>query len=250
VGIDKFVGSVAEAVSGISDGAVVLVGGFGGGGTPNNLVEALVAQGARDLTVVASGFGQVWPLIEAGQVRRFISSFPLPWEPDKRRVFLERHGAGELAIEIVPQGTLVERIRAGGAGIPAFYCPVGAGTELAAGKEERRFDGRPCLLETAIRGDVALIKAHRGDPYGNVDYRLAARNYNPLMATAADLTIAELDEAVPLGALDPAAVVTPGIYVDRLIPIAKRVVWTYMGPRGASPARASVERNRPAEDGR
>lgn len=240
--MDKRVATTQAAVAGIADGAVVLVGGFGGGGTPNNLVTALVAEGARELTVVASGFGQVWPLIEARQVRRFISSFPLPWEPPKRRLFEEMHAAGEIELEIVPQGTLVERIRAGGMGIPAFYCPVGARTELAAGKEERLFNGVPCVLETAITGDVALVKAHRGDPYGNLDYRLAARNYNPLMATAGRLTIAEVDETVALGEMEPAAVMTPGLFVQRVVAVPKQVVWTYMGPRGASPARASVER--------
>ena len=216
--INKIVQSMAEAMAGIRDGSVVLVGGFGSIGQPNALIEGLIQQGAKDLTVVAnnSGAGRVGlaKLLDAGRVRKIICSYP---RSSGSVVFEELYRAGRIALEIVPQGTMAERMRAAGAGIAAFYTPTAAGTKLAEGKEEREFRGRKCLLEEALAGDVALIEAWQADRWGNLTYISSARNFNPVMATAAKLTIVQAQHVVALDVLDPEKVVTPGIYVNRVL---------------------------------
>ena len=219
--MDKRLTSVAEAVSRIPDGATVMIGGFGGSGAPIELIHALIDHGARGLTVVNNNAGNghvgLAALIEQGQVDKLICSFPRSADP---RVFTEAYLAGRIALEIVPQGTLAERIRAGGAGIPAFYTPTSYGTDLAEGKPVAEFDGRMYVQERGLRADFALIKAETADPHGNLTYRMAARNFNPVMATAAATTIAQASRVVDLGAIDPEHVVTPGIYVDHVIEVA------------------------------
>jgi 3-oxoadipate CoA-transferase, alpha subunit len=216
--INKIVQSMAEAMAGIRDGSVVLVGGFGSIGQPNALIEGLIEQGAKDLTVVAnnSGAGRVGlaKLLDAGRVRKIICSYP---RSSGSVVFEELYRAGRIELEIVPQGTMAERMRAAGAGIAAFYTPTAVGTELAAGKEEREIRGRKYLLEEALAGDVALIEAWQADRWGNLTYISSARNFNPVMATAAKLTIVQAQHVVALDVLDPEKVVTPGIYVNRVL---------------------------------
>jgi 3-oxoadipate CoA-transferase alpha subunit len=208
--IDKRVGSADEAVADVRDGASVMIGGFGGSGHPAYLIEALRRKGSTQLTLIANTAGGLGVLVDNGQVSKVICSFPVPrgtrWQAP--------HG---VQIEIVPQGTLAERIRAGGAGIPAFYTPTGVGTLLADGKEVRRFDGRDCLLETALTADVAFVRAATADQAGNLVYRRAQRNFNVIMAMAARTTIAEVYACVDIGQLDPEAVVTPGIFVQRTV---------------------------------
>lgn len=220
--IDKVVDSAAAAVADIPDGATILVGGFGPPGQPVELIEALIANGSTDLVVINNNAGAggraISELFAAGRVRKVICSFP---KAIGSTVFDELYLAGRIELELVPQGTLAERIRAGGAGIAGFYTRTGYGTELAAGKETREFDGKHYVLERPIRADFALVKALRGDPWGNLVYRKTARNFGPIMATAADVTIAEVDEVVELGEIDPEHVITPGIYVDRLIDIRR-----------------------------
>lgn len=212
-----------EAVAGIEDGSTLLVGGFGLAGMPFGLIDALIRHGARDLTVVANnaGNGEVGlaALLKAGRVRKMICSFPRQADS---YVFDELYRAGEIELEVVPQGSLAERMRAAGAGIGAFYCPTGVGTLLAEGKETRMIDGRMYLLEFPIKGDYALIAAHKADPMGNLVYRKTARNFGPVMATAATTTIVQVNEVVGLGDLDPEAVVTPGIFVDRIVRVQAR----------------------------
>ncbi|MEU5509857.1 3-oxoacid CoA-transferase subunit A [Streptomyces fungicidicus] len=207
-----------EAVAGIEDGSTVLVGGFGLAGMPFDLIDALIRQGAGDLTVVSNNAGNgdvgLAALLAAGRVRKVICSFP---RQSDSYVFDELYRAGRVGLEVVPQGTLAERMRAAGAGIGAFYSPVGAGTPLADGKETREIDGRVHVLEHPIKGDVALISAHRADTVGNLVYRRTARNFGPVMATAAGTVVAQVAEIVPAGEIDPETVVTPGIYVDRLV---------------------------------
>ncbi|WP_433203096.1 3-oxoacid CoA-transferase subunit A [Dactylosporangium sp. CS-047395] len=209
-----------EAVAAVRDGDTVLVGGFGMAGMPVTLIDALIAHGAGELTVVSNNAGNgdtgLAALLAAGRVRKVICSFPRQADS---WVFDGLYRAGRIELEVVPQGTLAERMRAAGAGIGAFYCPTGAGTPLAEGKETRVIDGRQYVLEYPIRGDVALIRAHTGDRMGNLVYRKTARNFGPVMATAAALTIAEVVRIVEPGVLDPEAVVTPGIYVDRLVEV-------------------------------
>ena len=216
--INKIVQSMAEAMAGIRDGSVVLVGGFGSIGQPNALIEGLIEQGAKDLTVVAnnSGAGRVGlaKLLDAGRVRKIICSYP---RSSGSVVFEELYRAGRIELEIVPQGTMAERMRAAGAGIAGFYTPTAVGTELAEGKEEREFRGRKYLLEEALSGDVALIEAWQADRWGNLTYVSSARNFNPVMATAAKLTIVQTQHVVALDVLDPEKVVTPGIYVNRVL---------------------------------
>lgn len=211
----------AEAVAGIADGSTVLVGGFGMAGMPVTLVDALIDSGARDLTVVSNNAGNgdtgLAALLAAKRVRKIICSFP---RQSDSWVFDGLYRAGELELEVVPQGNLAERMRAAGAGIGAFFSPTGVGTLLAEGKEERTIDGRRYVLEMPIRGDVALIGAHRADPVGNLVFRKTARNFGPVMATAATTTIVEVREVVGLGELDPEAIVTPGIYVDRVLDLS------------------------------
>ena len=216
--INKIVPSLEAAVAGIHDGSTILIGGFGGAGMPSALMSALIAQGAKGLTVVNNNAGNgdsgLAALIAAGQVRKIVCSFPRQvdsWHFDKA------YRAGELELELVPQGTLAERIRAAGAGIGAFFTPTAFGTQLAEGKETRRIDGRDYVLEHAIHADYALIKADRGDRWGNLTYRMTARNFGPIMASAAKCTIAQVRETVELGELDPEHIVTPGIFVKRVI---------------------------------
>ena len=216
--IDKITASVAEALEQVADGAVVLLGGFGSVGQPDALVDGLIAHGASDLTVVANNAGNgrvgLARLMELGRVRRIVCSFP---RSAGSVVFEELYRAGRIELEIVPQGTLAERMRAAGAGIPAFFTPTGYGTKLAEGKEQREINGRMCVLEQALHGDVALVEAWQADRWGNLTYRKSGRNFNPVMASAARLTVVQAQHVVPLGALDPEAVVTPGIYVDRVV---------------------------------
>ena len=215
--IDKTVSTLEAAVAGIEDGATVMVGGFGTSGIPVALIDALIAQGARNLTVVNNNAGNgdhgLAALLVARRVRKIVCSFPRQVDS---WVFDGLWRAGEIELELVPQGTLAERIRAAGAGIGAFFTPTAVGTELGAGKETRVIDGRVHVLEHALRADYALIRADRADRWGNLVYRMAARNFGPVMATAARLTIAQAREIVPLGALDPEAIVTPGLYVSRV----------------------------------
>lgn len=218
--IDKIVPSAAEAVADIGDGATILIGGFGTAGMPVELVDALIAQGARDLTIVNNNAGNadtgLAALIREKRMRKIICSFPR--QTDSWH-FEKAWREGELELELVPQGNLAERIRAAGAGIGAFYTPTGFGTQLAEGKETRMIDGRQYVLEYPIRADFALIKALRGDRWGNLVYRKTARNFGPLMATAAACTIAQVREIVNLGDLDPESVVTPGVFVRRVVEI-------------------------------
>ncbi|MFY0407557.1 3-oxoacid CoA-transferase subunit A [Solicola sp. PLA-1-18] len=210
--------SADEAVADVADGATVLVGGFGLAGMPFTLVDALIRQGARDLTVVSNNAGNadvgLAALLAAGQVSKVVCSFPRQADS---WVFDGLYRAGKVELEVVPQGNLAERMRAAGAGIGAFFTPTGAGTMLAEGKETRQIDGRLHVLETPLRGDVALIAAHTADTAGNLVYRKTARNFGPVMATAAATTIVEVQQVVEAGRIDPEHVVTPGIYVDRLV---------------------------------
>ncbi len=216
--INKIVQTMAEAMAGIRDGAVVLVGGFGSIGQPNALIEGLIEQGAKDLTVVAnnSGVGYVGlaALLNTGRVRKIVCSFPRTADPV---VFERLWREGKIELECVPQGTMAERMRAAGAGIPAFYTATAVGTKLAAGKEEREIHGRKYILEEALYGDVALVEAWEADRWGNLTYNSSARNFNPVMATAAQLTIVQSQHIVELGALDPEKIATPGIFVDRVL---------------------------------
>jgi 3-oxoadipate CoA-transferase alpha subunit len=215
--IDKTVADLADAVAGIHDGATVMIGGFGTAGIPFELIDALIASGARDLTIVNTNAGNgdtgVAALIRERRVRRIVCSFPRQvdsWHFDAA------WRAGEIELELVPQGNLAERIRAAGAGIGAFFTPTGFGTALAEGKETRMIDGRACVLEHPIRADFALIKARLADRWGSLVFHSTARNFSPVMATAAKCTIVQVREVVPLGVLDPEAVVTPGIFVHRI----------------------------------
>jgi len=221
--IDKTVPDVETAVAGIPDGATVLIGGFGRAGQPVELIDALIAQGATDLTIVNNNAGNgdtgLAALLAKKRVRKIICSFPRQHDS---WVFDGLYRAGEIELELVPQGNLAERIRAAGAGIGAFFSPTGVGTELAAGKEERTIDGRDYVLEYPITADFALISALAGDRWGNLVYRETARNFGPIMATAATTTIVQVDGLVPLGDLDPEAVVTPGIFVDRVVAVGER----------------------------
>ncbi len=210
--------SYDDAVADVEDGATVLVGGFGMAGMPVELIDALIRQGAGDLTVVSNNAGNgdtgLAALLDRGRVRKMICSFPRQADS---WVFDRLYRAGEVELEVVPQGNLAERMRAAGAGIGAFYSPTGVGTPLAEGKETREIDGRTYVLEHPIRGDLALVKAHLADEMGNLVYRRTARNFGPVMATAARTVAVQVDRVVPTGALDPEAVVTPSIYVDRVV---------------------------------
>jgi 3-oxoadipate CoA-transferase alpha subunit len=216
--INKIVQSMAEAMADVGDGAVVLLGGFGSIGQPNALIDGLIEHGAKDLTVVSNnaGVGRIGlaRLLELGRVRKIICSYPRTVDPV---VFESLYRAGKIELEIVPQGTMAERLRAAGAGIPAFFTATGVGTKLAGGKEQREISGRRYILEEALAGDVALIEAWEADRWGNLTYRSSARNFNPIMATAAKLTIAQAQHIVDLGALDPEKVATPGVYVSRVL---------------------------------
>jgi 3-oxoadipate CoA-transferase alpha subunit len=216
--INKLVQNMAEAMAGIADGSVVLLGGFGNIGQPHALLDGLIEQGAKDLTVVSNNAGVgrtgLARLLDLGRVRKIVCSYPRTADPV---VFEELYWAGRIELEIVPQGTMAERIRAAGAGIPAFFTATAVGTKLGAGKEEREIRGRKYLLEESLPGDVALIEAWEADRWGNLTYRSSARNFNPIMATAAQLTIVQSQHIVELGALDPEKIMTPGVYVNRVV---------------------------------
>ncbi|MGC8201676.1 3-oxoacid CoA-transferase subunit A [Aliiroseovarius sp. PTFE2010] len=216
--MDKQLATLAEAVADIPDGATIMIGGFGGSGGPVELVHALIDQGARDLTIINNNAGAgavgIAALLDQGQVRKVICSYPRTSDP---RAFNARYRTGEVELDIVPQGTLAERIRAGGAGVPAFYTPTSVGTELAEGKPTATFDGRDYVQERWLKADYALLKAREADNHGNLTYNLAARNFSPVMATAANVTIVQAESVVPLGGIHPEQVVTPGIYVDRVV---------------------------------
>ena len=223
--INKIALSIADALANVKDGATVMIGGFGTAGIPNELIDGLIAQGAKDLTVVNNNAGNaeagLAALLKAGRVRKIICSFPRQADS---QVFDELYRSGRLELELVPQGNLAERIRAAGAGIGAFFSPTGYGTELAlnadgSAKETREINGRHYVLEMPIHADLALIKAEQGDRWGNLTYRKAARNFGPVMAMAARKTVATVHEVVPLGALDPEHIVTPGIFVHQIVQI-------------------------------
>ena len=225
--INKIADSVAQALSGVKDGATVLIGGFGTSGNPIELIDGLIAHGARELTVVNNNAGNgdsgLAALLKAGRVRKIICSFPRQADS---WVFDELYRSGKIELELVPQGNLAERLRAAGAGVGAFFTPTGFGTELALNadgtpKETRRINGRDYVLEYPIHGDLALIKAETGDRWGNLTYRKAARNFGPVMATAAKRTVATVHEVLELGQLDPEAIVTPGIFVSRIVKIER-----------------------------
>jgi 3-oxoadipate CoA-transferase alpha subunit len=218
--INKIAPSIEAALAGVKDGSTVMIGGFGTAGIPNELIDGLIAQGAKDLVIVNNNAGNadtgLAALLKAGRVRKIICSFPRQADS---HVFDELYRSGKLELELVPQGNLAERIRAAGAGVGAFFSPTGYGTELAKGKETREIHGKHYVLEMPIHGDVALIRAEKGDRWGNLVYRKAARNFGPVMATAARLTVATVHEVVELGALDPESVVTPGIFVSKIVRI-------------------------------
>ena len=216
--INKIVPSMAEAVAGVKDGMTILLGGFGSVGQPNHLVQGVIDGGARDLVVVANnaGGGHVGLalLMELGRVRKIICSFP---RSSTSTIFEELYRAGKIELDIVPQGTMAERIRAAGAGVGAFFTPTGVGTKMAEGKEVREINGRMMVLEHALHADVALVEAWQADRWGNLMFRKSGRNFNPVMATAADLTIVQTQHIVELGALEPENIMTPGLYVDRVV---------------------------------
>jgi 3-oxoadipate CoA-transferase alpha subunit len=214
---EKICSTLDAAVDGIFDGARIMFGGFGGSGFPNNLIAALVRRGSKNITAISNNCGtrdgELSPMFKNGQISHVIAAFPGPHS----FAFQERHAAGEVTIELVPQGILCERMRAAAAGLLGFYTTVGVATEVAAGKEERIINGERCILEMPIHADFAFIKADKADALGNLAYRLAARNFNPIMAMAAKVTIAEVEQIVPIGAMDPENVVTPSIFVQRVV---------------------------------
>ncbi|TRL43236.1 3-oxoacid CoA-transferase subunit A [Rhizobium straminoryzae] len=223
--MDKTLASVAEAVSAIHDGATLMIGGFGGSGAPIELIHALIdrflATGSpKNLTVINNNAGNgrigIAAMIDAGMVKKMVCSFPRSSDP---RAFTDKYLAGEIELELVPQGTLAERIRAGGAGIPAFYTPTGYGTELAEGKVIAEFEGRAYVQERWLKADFAIVKGQLGDTYGNLTYNKAGRNFNPLMCMAAATTIAQVSKIVPAGGIDPEQVVTPGIFVNGVVEV-------------------------------
>jgi 3-oxoadipate CoA-transferase alpha subunit len=219
--INKTFESIASAVEGITDGSTIMVGGFGTAGMPSELIDGLIATGARDLTIISNNAGNgeigLAALLMAGSVRKVICSFP---RQSDSYVFDALYRAGKIELEVVPQGNLAERIRAAGSGIGAFFSPTGYGTLLAEGKETREIDGRMYVLEMPLHADFALIKAHKGDRWGNLVYRKAARNFGPIMAMAAKTAIAQVDQVVELGELDPEHIITPGIFVQRVVAVS------------------------------
>ena len=227
--IDKLRSSVLDALADIHDGATVMIGGFGGAGQPAELIDGLIAQGARDLVIVNNNAGNgdtgLAALLKNGQVRKIICSFPRQVDS---HVFDALYRAGKLELELVPQGNLAERIRAAGAGIGGFFTPTGYGTDLAKGKETREIDGRMYVFESPIHADFALIKAEQGDRWGNLTYRKTARNFGPIMAMAAKVSIASVHEVLDLGSIDPEHVITPGLFVQRLVQVPR----TATGPAG------------------
>lgn len=236
--INKVV-ALENAFEQLKDGDTILIGGFGSAGVPDELIEGVVASSARDLTIVSNNAGNgetgIAALLKAGRVRKVICSFPRAADS---YIFDELYRAGKVILELVPQGTLAERIRAAGAGVGAFFTPTGYGTALAEGREVREINGRMHVLETPIHGDFALVKADRGDRWGNLTYRKAARNFGPVMATAGAVTVASIYELVELGELDPEAVVTPGIFVNHVVPVPRRATQA-AGFEGATAGRKS-----------
>ena len=234
--IDKTLPGALEALSGLTDGSTVMISGFGGSGQPNALIDALIETGARELTIVNNNAGNgetgIAALLKAGRVRKVVCSFPRQVDS---HIFQGLFRAGKVELELVPQGNLAERIRAAGAGIGAFFTPTAFGTPLAEGKETRSINGRMYVLEYPIHADLALIKALKGDRWGNLVYRKAARNFGPVMATAAKKTVVQVDRIVPLGELDPEAIVTPGIFVTHLVEVGDTVL---RGPQPKPPAAA------------
>jgi len=227
--IDKLRSSVADALADIHDGATIMIGGFGGAGQPAELIDGLIAHGARDLVIVNNNAGNgdtgLAALLKNGQVRKIICSFPRQADS---HVFDALYRSGKLELELVPQGNLAERIRAAGAGIGGFFTPTGYGTQLAAGKETREIDGRMYVFESPIHADFALIKAEQGDRWGNLTYRKTARNFGPIMAMAAKVSIASVHEVAELGSIDPEHVITPGLFVQRIVQVPR----TATGPAG------------------
>ena len=227
--IDKLRSSVLDTLADIHDGATVMIGGFGGAGQPAELIDGLIAQGARDLVIVNNNAGNgdtgLAALLKNGQVRKIICSFPRQADS---HVFDALYRAGKLELELVPQGNLAERIRAAGAGIGGFFTPTGYGTDLAKGKETREIDGRMYVFESPIHADFALIKAEQGDRWGNLTYRKTARNFGPIMAMAAKVSIASVHEVLDLGSIDPEHVITPGLFVQRIVQVPR----TATGPAG------------------
>lgn len=221
--VNKIASSIAQALEGIQDGATILIGGFGTAGIPMELIEGLCELPVKGLTVVNNNAGNgdtgVAALLNTGKVSKIVCSFPRQTDS---YVFDELYRSGKIELELVPQGTLAERLRAAGAGIGGFFCPTGYGTELAGNRETREINGRHYVFEEPLHGDVALVKAERGDRWGNLVYRKAARNFGPVMAAAARLTIASVHEIVELGDIDPETVVTPGIYVDRIVKVGRQ----------------------------
>lgn len=224
--INKIVQSLADAMAGIKDGSTVLIGGFGAVGQPDQLIEALIEQGAKDLVCVANNAGNgrvgLAKLMELGRVRKIICSFP---RSAGSVVFEELYRAGKIELEIVPQGTMAERMRAAGAGVPAFFTATSVGTLLAAGKEHREFNGKTYVMEHALKGDVALVEAWEGDRWGNLTYRASGRNFNPVMAMAAEMTIAQVRHIRNLGDIVPENVHTPGIFVSRVVQVDRGPQW-------------------------
>ena len=219
--MNKTIASAAEAVADIGDGATVMIGGFGGSGAPIELIHALIDKGSKNLTVINNNAGNgrigIAAMIDAGMIKKMVCSFPRSSDP---RAFTDRYLAGKIELELVPQGTLAERIRAGGAGIPAFYTPTAYGTELADGKVIAEFDGRSYVQERWLKADFAIVKAEVGDTHGNLTYNKAGRNFNPLMCMAAARTIAQVSQIVEAGKIDPEHVITPGIFVNAVVQIA------------------------------
>lgn len=216
--LDKIQTSVAEALVDLRDGATIMIGGFGLAGQPRELIEGLLEQGAKDLVIISNNAGNgdtgLAALLKQGRVKKIICSFPRQVDS---WVFDQLYRAGKIELELVPQGDLAERIRAAGAGIPAFYGPTGFGTQLAEGAETRDFDGTKTVLKTALSADFALVKAHRSDRWGNLVYRKTARNFGPVMLSAAKTTIVQVNEVLEVGGLDPESIVSPGIFVDRVV---------------------------------
>jgi 3-oxoadipate CoA-transferase alpha subunit len=240
--VDKISPSIEAALADVRDGSTILVGGFGGSGVPEELIDALIAQGAKDLIIVNNNAGNgevgIAALFKAGRIRKLVCSYPR--QVDSHH-FQEAYRAGKVELEIVPQGTLSERVRAAGAGIGAFYTPTGYGTDLAKGKETRVIDGKGQVLEYPLHGDFALVKAERGDRWGNLVYRKSARNYGPTMASAAKITVAQVYEIVELGGLDPESIVTPGIFVTHVVKVPRKG-GGYRAPAGGSVTRGITGR--------
>ncbi len=229
--VNKIFASPLEAVADIQDGATIMIGGFLGAGAPNNLIDALIEKGVKKLTVITNAICDFFPLANAGLVNKVITSVAVMPSHDITGddALEEQIDRGEVEVEIVPEGILSERVRAGGVGIPAFYSPCGLGSVVEEGKEKKIIDGKEYILERALRADFALIRGYKGDRYGNIVYRMVARNINPIMAMAADVTIAEVEEIVNVGELDPEVIVTPGIFVNRIVK-AKRLNRSFMIP--------------------